>query len=247
MTQWTVYCHTHIETGRRYIGLTKMTMMQRWNRHVYNSMRNRHNSRQHFPNAIRKYGHKTFSHRVLGVYSSLEDGNWFEKFWILMFDTTNPEFGFNLMRGGQHTPHPIRNPWDRPEYRADNLPRSIAIIHTPVARANNAAVHRTDEYRARMSSIMEEVCSRPDVKSKATSKKLSPETRLKIAAANIGKVMSPETRAKISSVRHNQRVSPEVRAKISKSLTGHCHSLETKEKISATKKLRRFVLAVMNS
>lgn len=35
--RYTVYCHIHIESGRRYVGLTKLTMMKRWNQHVYNA------------------------------------------------------------------------------------------------------------------------------------------------------------------------------------------------------------------
>ncbi len=30
---WTIYCHMHIESGRRYIGQTKYSMMHRWNQH----------------------------------------------------------------------------------------------------------------------------------------------------------------------------------------------------------------------
>lgn len=30
--KWTIYCHTHIESGKRYIGQTKFTMEYRWRR-----------------------------------------------------------------------------------------------------------------------------------------------------------------------------------------------------------------------
>jgi len=116
--RWTVYCHIHRATGRRYVGLTKLTMMKRWNRHVYCAMRAlKWTGTAHFPNAIRKYGSEAFDHEVLEVCDSLEAANEAEIRWIDHFDTRNPEKGFNLRRGGNHRPHPVKNPWDRPGFR----------------------------------------------------------------------------------------------------------------------------------
>ena len=78
MKRWIIYCHTHIDSGRRYIGLTMQTMMQRWKSHVYAAM-NSKDGRWHFPNAIRKYGSKSFSHQVLAMSWDLEGANETEK------------------------------------------------------------------------------------------------------------------------------------------------------------------------
>ena len=78
--RYTIYCHTHTESGRRYIGLTKLTMMKRWNSHIYtaNHVKNgKLAATGHFPNAIRKYGKDAFSHEVLEVCSTLEEANCF--------------------------------------------------------------------------------------------------------------------------------------------------------------------------
>ena len=121
--RWTIYCHTHIKSGRHYIGLTKMGMTVRWNRHVYSALHSK-DGRWHFPNAIRKYGKEAFSHEVLEICNTLEEGNTAEIKWIDHFDSRNPEKGFNLMKGGEHVPHPIKkNPWDDPEYREKQIKR----------------------------------------------------------------------------------------------------------------------------
>lgn len=117
MIKWTIYCHVHIKSGRRYVGLTKLTMLQRWNRHVYNSMKLDGIGYSHFANAIRKYGKDAFDHEVLETCFSVEEANAAEERWIEHFGTRDPEKGFNLAPGGAHTPHPKRNPWDQPGFR----------------------------------------------------------------------------------------------------------------------------------
>lgn len=139
MPCWTIYCHTHVESGRRYVGLTKKTMRQRWSAHVYRALRRMDQS--YFPNAIRKYGPEAFSHEVLEVCHSLEVANLAEECWIELLDTRNPEKGFNLARGGQHVPHPTRNPWDRPEYRAKSLVSTRKKWEDPELRRKLSSAH----------------------------------------------------------------------------------------------------------
>ena len=152
--EWTIYCHIHVDTGRRYIGLTQMTMMQRWNRHVYSARRLKQGRpvvTSHFPNAIRMYGKDAFAHEVLEICNSLEAANLAEEKWIQHFDTRNPAKGFNLAKGGEHKTHPIRkNPWDDPEYRA----RQVFMITT---RANTPAAKTVMSIRSK------EIHSRPEV------------------------------------------------------------------------------------
>jgi hypothetical protein len=170
MKKWTVYCHIHVATGRRYVGVTSQSIERRWKKHIYAATRFSKGGRWHFPNAIRKYGPEAFSHQVLGVYPSLEEGNWFETFWILMFDSSDSEKGFNLSKGGGSQPHPIRrNPWNDPVYRASQLVRmdqmyanprwrhdrrnqSTVLAQSPVFRSKSGEVPKAKwqdpEYRA---------------------------------------------------------------------------------------------------
>src|SRR5271155_3226832 len=136
MKIWTLYCHTHIESGRRYIGLTSKTMERRWQKHVYAALRFSKGGRWHFPNAIRKYGKDVFSHEVLAQSWTVEGANVTEEELILQYGTRNPGLGFNLAKGGAHIPHPIRkNPWDNPEYRAKCTEAARQTFKRPDVRA----------------------------------------------------------------------------------------------------------------
>lgn len=255
-TEWTVYCHTHTESGRRYVGVTKKTMMQRWNQHVYTATRLAEKGWSHFANAIRRYGKDAFSHEVLEVCSSLEEANERERYWMWTYDTRNPLRGFNLAPGGAHTPHPIRNPWDDPAYRARCLPVSRANQKRASEAASLQKTQSKPEVRARLSSVMKEIANTPAGRSQRVSaakpgKVLSPEHRAKISAntrsrdpevrarmsAGVRKAFrDPEVVARITAATKKAMTSPEVRAKLSKASRGKRPSAETKAKISAALK-----------
>lgn len=165
--RYTIYCHTHVESGRRYIGLTKLTMMKRWNSHVYTANRVKDGKPAvtgHFPNAIRLYGKDAFSHEALEVCHDLDSANAAEQKWIDFYDTRNPEKGFNLTPGGAHAPHPIKNPWDRPEYRekmTSVLPKFVSAGLSPGTRAKTIATLRTLEFREKASELSKQQFSDP--------------------------------------------------------------------------------------
>jgi hypothetical protein len=178
MTTWIIYCHTHKDTGREYIGLTKKTMLQRWNRHVYSAIRVKNGKliNNHFTNAIRKYGKDAFEHRILERdVQTLEEANALEEFLIEERHTRDLRFGFNLMKGGGYRPNPIRkNPWDDSKYRV----KLISIFKKP-------------EYRKKLS---------------IASKNMDPEIRAKIGLKNRGvDKFTPEIRAKIASTYEKKR------------------------------------------
>lgn len=155
---FTVYRHVHIESGRCYVGQTRKTMLQRWNQHVYTATR-RSSGWSHFSNAIRKYGKDAFSHEILEQCTSLRSANIAKKRWIEHFDSRNPEKGFNFKEGGDHTPHPVTNPWDRPEFR-EKCSKNIHHCHTKAARAAQQASLN----RELLASKVKEVMNRPEVK-----------------------------------------------------------------------------------
>ena len=134
---WTIYCHTHIATGRRYIGLTSRTWQDRWKHHIHDAQRSK-GGRWHFPNAIRKYGKDAFIHEVLEFCCSLEVANIAEESWIEFFNTRNPEKGFNLAKGGLHVPHPIEKPTRTPESISRRSLASKLALNTPESRARRS-------------------------------------------------------------------------------------------------------------
>lgn len=203
---WTIYCHIHRESGRRYVGLTKKTWRKRWNQHVYTSGKSVKNGISHFANAIRKYGKEAFDHEVLEISNSLEEANAREQYWIEFYDTRNPVKGFNLALGGHYSSHPIKNPWDRPEYRAKCTGRVLSL-----------------KQRAAISSRM-------------TGQEKSSDVKKKISASLRGRTLSDETKKKISESGKGKILDLETRSKISESNTGKRHSEESKLRMSVIQK-----------
>lgn len=186
---YTIYCHTHVETGRRYIGLTSQTMEKRWSEHVAKSNHSK-DGRWHFANAIRKYGKDAFSHEVLAMSWDLEGANATEEQIIEQEGTRDPKFGFNLMRGGQHIPHPKSNPWDRPGFREKVSASMKTWYENPVNQAAKSAASR-------------EVLSRPEV-------------RAKLSAATSSQFSSVESRIHMSGIIRALHQDPGISSKFMK-------------------------------
>jgi hypothetical protein len=235
-------------------------MLARWKTHVSHA-KNSKGGRWHFPNAIRLYSPEAFEHRVIRVFESLDDANLAEKCLIKRWKTRDPKYGFNLAPGGKHVPHPIKNPWNNPEYCAKAALASKTRWQDPVIRAKNVAAAKaglnTPESKLKRSVSSKEVQSRHEVKEKASlrSKKLwlDPVFRAKCIASQKTVYNTPEFRAKksiISKEVHSRpeviakmalvtesnklrEYSPEYRAKLSKAQTRY---LFLKQKISKTAK-----------
>ena len=217
---WTIYCHTHVESKRRYVGLTTKTMMQRWNQHVLDSKHKIGKGCAHLWNAIRKYGKDAFSHEVLEKCYYLEVANLAEECWVEFYATRNPEFGFNLVRGGAHTPHPVKNPWDRPEFRAKalaNLPKLIAAGQTPEARAASKAACRTPKARAKNSAASLVNMAKPEVIAKRQVFQQDPAFGARIADSLRATLSDPQARARMSEASKSS-ATPEVTAQRSASI-----------------------------
>lgn len=141
-------------------------MMHRWNQHCAQAKRSR-GGRWHFPNAIRKYGRNAFSHEVLAMSWTLEGANATEEWLIDFYGTRNPERGFNLAKGGQHIPHPIRrNPWNRPGFREKITTLSMDAVRTPEARAKCQKALSSPEIRERWSEASKAMWADPAYKEK---------------------------------------------------------------------------------
>ena len=177
--KWTIYCHTHIASGRRYVGLTKKTWKQRWNQHVYTAFREK-SGWSHFANAIRKYGKEAFSHEVLEVCYDLEIANIAEVSWIDFYDTTDPAKGFNIAKGGNHAllepeslarvSFGVRASLQKPSVLANRAAASRRMWQNPEFREKVTKsivnVWKDPSYQSKMSVISKEVNSRPEVKKK---------------------------------------------------------------------------------
>lgn len=230
--RWTIYCHTHVATGRRYVGLTERSMGRRWSQHVTQSKYAK-SRRSHFMNAIRQYGPGAFSHCVIMHLDSLESANAWEEFWIEFLDTRNPAHGFNLAKGGKHVPHPKRNPWDRPEFRekhaaararpgySADMSLSVRTSMTDEVRAGiserSSGLWKDDEHRRLQHEIRKSQWRDPEYRAKQAADKVAraqdPEYSTRLAAAASEAMNRPEVKVKTSRASRSLWSDPEYRAR----------------------------------
>ena len=88
-----VYKHT-CPSGKVYIGITKRKPQKRWN-----SGRG-YESNRYFFRAITKYGWDNFEHEVIETSLTLEEAEERERHYIRLYNSTNPEHGYNIEAGG---------------------------------------------------------------------------------------------------------------------------------------------------
>lgn len=95
MENYSIYMHTNLTNGKRYIGLTGRKPSERWGANGEN-----YTSTPHFWNAICKYGWGGFSHEILLTGLTKDEACEAEKRLIAEYNTQSREFGYNVMEGG---------------------------------------------------------------------------------------------------------------------------------------------------
>jgi group I intron endonuclease len=242
---WTIYCHTHITSGRRYIGQTKQKMMQRWRHHVRDAQNP--SAGWFFAAAIRKYGPDAFAHLVLETCDTLDEANEAEKAWIESFSARHESYGFNLARGGREQNHQSRTDirkrmslaakarWEDPEQRA----KMLALTSTPEWREAKSAAAKAqwaDPEVAAKNRAAIEAARTPDVFARAAatrSANMTDEVREKLRAGQVRRWARPGEQERASEAQKRAKSTPEYRAKASE-IAKACHSSpETKAKSSA--------------
>lgn len=89
-----IYKHTNKINGKVYIGKSQ-NIKERWSRQgaCYKGC-------THFYNAIQKYGWNNFIHEVLEDNLTSEWADFRERYYIKLFDSRNPDKGYNIAEGG---------------------------------------------------------------------------------------------------------------------------------------------------
>lgn len=95
---YTVYMHTVIPTGKRYVGITCQNVRRRWggNGCAYTKS-------QYFAKAIAKYGWDNIKHEILFTGLSKDEAEAKEIELIALYDLTNHSNGYNIAKGGGGT------------------------------------------------------------------------------------------------------------------------------------------------
>lgn len=89
-----VYKHTNIKNNKVYIGQTKN----------YNKRCSPCNYKgsPYFYKAIQKYGWDNFTHEFLKTNLSQKEADYWECYYINLYNSTNPLYGYNISGGGGH-------------------------------------------------------------------------------------------------------------------------------------------------
>lgn len=92
---WKVYMHIS-PSGKRYIGITSRKLNKRWGgRGQY------YKGCPYFYRAIQKYGWENIKHEIIEESLSYEQAVELEKYYIDFYQTNNPNYGYNLTKGGE--------------------------------------------------------------------------------------------------------------------------------------------------
>lgn len=104
-----VYMHTNMINNKKYIGITCRSLDERSGGSGCN-----YKDSSKFYKDIQAYGWSSFSHDVLLSGLNLEEAKLKEKEMIALYNTTNPEIGYNIHQGGEMPP--TMNGVDNPFY-----------------------------------------------------------------------------------------------------------------------------------
>ncbi len=113
MKEYTVYLHISPD-GKRYYGATKQNVNRRWRKNGEGYRGNKN-----FTNVIEKYGWDNFQHIVIAKGLTKEEAHWLEIELIKAWDTTNPDKGYNITKGGASA-----NGWNPPEETRKKLSKA---------------------------------------------------------------------------------------------------------------------------
>ena len=92
--EYIVYMHVS-PSDKRYIGVTCLKTQERWRNNGLG-----YKSQPYFYRAIEKYGWDNFQHIIVARGLDEETAKWLEMELIREWDTTNPNKGYNLTKGG---------------------------------------------------------------------------------------------------------------------------------------------------
>lgn len=91
-----VYAHKNKINNKIYIGQTGMKPERRWNKGEG------YKTSTYFYSAIQKYGWNNFKHIILKENLNLEQANYWEKYYIKLYNSNNSKYGYNLNSGGRN-------------------------------------------------------------------------------------------------------------------------------------------------
>lgn len=115
-----IYKITNLINGKIYIGQRK-----------YNKTHKEYlGSGKLIKKAIEKYGKENFKKEILIEYNNSEEANELEKYYIKLYDSRNPNIGYNIAEGGNNGPMDERSKKLMSEHnwiKGKNLPKETCL------------------------------------------------------------------------------------------------------------------------
>ena len=197
-SNYTVYTHT-FPNGKKYVGITKQPIANRWGKHGNNY------KRLHQPkmfDAIMKYGWDNITHEIIAEGLTKEQASEKEIELIKLLHSHITENGYNVEWGG---------------YRKRTVSEET---RNKLSKASKGRKH-SEETRKKMSESAKGRKHSEEAKMKVSrankGKTISEENRKKISELHKGKVVSEETRQKLAKAQTGKKYSEESRKKMSES------------------------------
>jgi len=206
-----IYLITNIENKKRYVGITKFSLEERFSQHIKRGFL--------LTEAIQKYGQQKFFIELVEEVESAERAYELEQYYIKQYDTKVPN-GYNLTDGGDGI-----FGWEASEEYRQECSERVKQLHKE-KKVGMYGKNHSEETKKKMSEV-----SKGKPKPWLIGRKFSEETKEKIRQLNLGKTLSKETRQKISENHHD------ISGK-NNPMYGKKHSPETIEKLKQKAKNR---------
>ena len=208
-----IYIITNSESKKVYIGKTTKPDLYAYLKTKFRQAA-RHKGGSHLFNAMRKYPKHAWD--IQPLISCLET-EWqlslWEKALICALDSTNPEFGYNICRGGEgftgpHSPETCakmseitKRAWTDPKKRAKRLESMKMASSSPEFSAKMSETSKKKwldpAYRAKMTEFLEKAWAVPEYRA-SHSGSMPDSVRSKIGKASKERWGDPVFRAKMS-------------------------------------------------
>ena len=124
---YTVYIHRNKINNKIYVGQTCDISRRFCKQGKY------YEGCPYFYSAIQKYGWDNFSHEIVYINLTKEEANQKESELIKLYNSTNPNYGYNIASGG----NPLSEYWENPVHKIEQSERRIQYFKEHPDKRNN--------------------------------------------------------------------------------------------------------------
>ena len=142
----------------------------------------------HFYSAIEKYGFDNFSKEILLSNLTSEEANYWESYYIKLYQSNNPQYGYNLTSGGDG--RYVMSDTTKEKMRQSHL----GLKHTEEAKKKIGDAHRGKVLSEETKNKMSRTRIERNIPAPMLGKTLSQEAKEKIGRKNGHQVYCEETK-----------------------------------------------------